>query len=63
MVNVTVKLSNGTLLTAALAPGGPDENGQQWATIFPANNKDNENLQGPAVPAQIGPGTPYELVE
>lgn len=60
---VTVKTADGTLLAAVLAPGGPDENGDQWATILPANHKDDDNLQGPAVPQPVGPGTPYEIVD
>lgn len=42
--------------------GVEDPTDPSWVTVFPANHKDDENLQGPAVPVQVGDGQAYEVV-
>lgn len=58
MPEIKVKTPSGAVIAGIQAEGEAE-----WATLFPANNKDDGDLQGPAVAVKVGPGTPYEVVE
>lgn len=42
--------------------GVQDPTDSGWVTVFPANHKDDEDLQGAAVAVEVGDGKPYEVV-